>query len=397
MISSPAGVMAVLVGTVAFYFWLERFTGWRVFRYLVPLIWIYATPMVLRNLGVLPAASPAYDILGQYGLPMFIALLLLSVDVGAAVRVMGRGIVVMLIGTAGIVVGAPIGYWVVKGHLAPDAWKGFGALAGSWIGGTGNMAAVAGGLHLTEGSPMLGLAILADTVIYVGWLPLLLFSKGFADRFNRWTGVSDERLERMEAAAEREAEETERKPPEMVHFLYLALAAIGVTWVAEMLAPAVHAVQLDLLPPSLREVFSESTWEVLLVTTMGIGLSFTPLKKLPSSHNLAMALAYVFVARMGASASLAGLSQAPWFLLGATIWILIHGAFCLFGAWLLKVDVHSAAIASAANVGGAASAPVVAAYHRESLVPVSILMALLGYAIGNYLAVVAAQLCAWVA
>ena len=281
MISSPAGVMTVLVGTAAFYFWLERFTRWRIFRYLVPLIWIYATPMVLRNLGLLPGSSRAYDLLRQYGLPMFIVLLLLSVDVGAAVRVMGRGILVMLLGTAGIVLGAPVGYWVVKSQLAPDAWKGFGALAGSWIGGTGNMAAVAGGLDLTEGSPMLGLAILADTVIYVGWLPLLLFSKSFADRFNRWTGVSDARLERMEAAAAKEEEETERRRPEMVHFLYLGLVAIAVTWVAKALAPAVHAVQLQVLPASLREVFSEGTWEVLLVTTMGISLSFTRLKRVP--------------------------------------------------------------------------------------------------------------------
>ena len=105
-----------------------------------------------------------------------------------------------------------------------------------------------------------------------------------------------------------------------------------------------------------------------------------------------MAIVYVFVARMGASASLAGLGDAPIFVLGAAIWISVHGAFCLFGAWLFKVDVHSAAIASAANVGGAASAPVVAAYHRESLVPVSILMALIGYAIGNYGALLTARL-----
>jgi len=96
---------------------------------------------------------------------------------------------------------------------------------------------------------------------------------------------------------------------------------------------------------------------------------------------------------MGATASLEGLSQAPAFLLGAVIWILIHGAFCLAGAWLFKIDVHSAAIASAANIGGAASAPIVAAYHRESLVPVAVLMALLGYAMGNYMALLTAKLC----
>ena len=122
-------------------------------------------------------------------------------------------------------------------------------------------------------------------------------------------------------------------------------------------------------------------------------LSLTPARRIPGAHNLAMGIVYVFVAGMGARASLAGIGQAPAFLLGAFIWIAIHGAFCLFGAWLFKVDVHSAAIASAANVGGAASAPVVAAAHRESLVPVSILMALIGYAAGNYLAFLAAQLC----
>lgn len=383
MISSPIGVMAVLVGTAAFFFWLERWTGWKLFRYLVPLIWIYATPLVLRNVGVLPGESAAYDLLGDYGLPVFITLLLLSVDVGAAVRVMGRGILVMLLGTVGIVVGAPVGYFAVRGWLSPDAWTGFGALAGSWIGGTGNMAAVAGGLETPP--DMFGLAVLADTVIYVGWLPLLLGSKAFADRFNRWTGVSEDRLERMEEAAEAHA--TEEAPPSVPDVLYLGVLALAVTWASGQLAP---------LLPEIGQVLSTSTWRILLVTTFGIALSFTPAKRIPSSHNLAMALVYVFVARMGASASLEGLTQAPAFLLGAAIWILIHGAFCLFGAWAFKVDVHSAAIASAANVGGAASAPVVAAYHRESLVPVSILMALLGYAIGNYAAFFTAQLCFWV-
>ena len=193
-----------------------------------------------------------------------------------------------------------------------------------------------------------------------------------------------ERLERMEEAAA--AQKTVEAPPSTPDALYLGVLALAVTWISGLVAP---------LLPEVGQVLSTSTWRILLVTTFGILLSFTPAKRIPSSHNLAMALVYLFVARMGASASLEGLTQAPAFLLGAAIWIVIHGLFCLAGAWLLKVDVHSAAIASAANVGGAASAPVVAAYHRESLVPVSILMALLGYAIGNYAAFFTAQLTFW--
>lgn len=384
MIESPFAVMAVLTGTAAFYFWLERSTGWRLFRYIVPLIWIYATPMILRNVGVLPASSPAYDVLRQYGLPIFIVWLLLSVDVGAAVRVMGKGIGVMLLGTVGIMVGAPVGYWAVHWWLDPTAWSGFGALAGSWIGGTGNMAAAAAALETP--ADQFGLAVLADTVIYVGWLPLLLLSKGFAEKFNRWTGVEGDRLERMEAAAIAEAKE--EKPPSTRDVLYLFAIGFGVTWLAQWLAP-----RLPVLTLGGETVVSASTWVVLIVTTIGIMLSFTPAKRISSSHNIAMGVVYVFVARMGAVASLEGLTQAPAFLVGAAIWITIHGLFCLAGAYFLKVDVHSAAIASAANVGGAASAPVVAAHHRESLVPASILMALLGYALGNYLAIVTGHLC----
>ena len=145
--------------------------------------------------------------------------------------------------------------------------------------------------------------------------------------------------------------------------------------------------------PEFPPVLSTSVWKILLITTIALALSATPVRRVPGSHNLAMALVYVFVAGMGARASLAGLSQAPAFVLGAFIWIFVHGAFCVGGAWLFRVDVHTLAIASAANVGGAASAPVVAAYHRENLVPVSILMALIGYAIGNYLAIVTGHLC----
>lgn len=382
MIESPVGVMTVLVGTAAFFFWIERVTRWKVFQYVVPLIWIYATPVVLRNVGFLPAESASYDVLRNVGLPVVIVLLLIGVDVGAAVRIMGRGIGVMLIGTAGIVLGAPAGYWVVHRWLAPDAWKGFAALSGSWIGGTGNLAAVGAGVGIDESPEMFGLAVLADTVIYIGWLPLLLASKGFADRFNRWTGVDAERVERMEAAAA--AEVTEDVPAKMVDYLFLGFLALAVTWAAGWLAPK--------LPVTV--VTSTGTWLILLITAGGIGLSLTPAKGIPGAHELAMAILYVFVARMGAVASLEGLGQAPAFLVGATIWILIHGVFILAAAYVLKVDVHSAAIASAANVGGAASAPVVAAYHRESLVPASILMALIGYAIGNPLGLlVVAPLC----
>ncbi|MEM8962622.1 MAG: DUF819 family protein, partial [Acidobacteriota bacterium] len=395
LITSVQGVLAVLVGVAAFWFFVEKITGWKLFQFMPPLIFIYLTPVVLSNTGVLTGESPVYGVLRHIGLPAFIVLLLLGIDVGAAVRVMGKGVLVMLLGTAGVVLGAPVAYLVVKGMLAPEAWIGFGALAGSWIGGTGNMAATFAAIAPAQGEPgremadaMFGLAVLADNAVYIVWLPLLLASKSFAERFNKWARVPADRLEKMEAAAAEMAASKVDRAPTMVDYLNLGVITAVVIAIGSWLAPLIPPITLG-----GEAVVTASTYNILIVTTLGIALSFTPARRIPGSHEIAMAIVYVFVARMGAVASLAGLAQAPAFILGAFLWIFIHGLFVLGGAWLFRVDVHSAAIASAANIGGAASAPVVASAHRESLVPVSILMALIGYAVGNYAAFLAATLC----
>ena len=387
LISSPGGVLAVLCAVAAFWFYVAQVTGSKLFQYVPPLIFIYVTPVVLNNLDVIPASSPVYSGLSTYALPAFIVLMLIKVDVPAAVKIMGKGVLVMLMGTAGVVAGCVVAYVIVSRWLAPDAWTGFGALAGSWIGGTGNMAAAS---EMLDTSPeQFGLAVLADNVIYIVWLPILLASKNFADYFNAWAKVPADRIRMMESAAELVAEE--EKVPEMRDYIYLGAVAIGVTWIAAALAPICFDAMMS-VTPGLQVVLSESTWRILLITTIALILSTTPLSRLPNATAMGTALIYVFVAGMGARATIEGFGQAPAFLLGAFIWIFIHGAFCLAGAKLFRVDVHSVAIASAANIGAAASAPIVAAFHRPSLVPVSVLMALIGYALGNYLAPLAGHL-----
>ncbi len=381
MITSPAGVLAVLAGIAAALFLVQRRWKPRLFDLFPPLLFIYALPILLTNLGVTPAASPAYDVLKTYGLPAFLVLMLIDVDVGAAVKVMGKGVIVMLVASVGVVVGALVAFLLVGGSMGEGAPAVFGALAGSWIGGTGNMAAAGEALGVTPAG--LGLAVLADTVVYVVWLPIMLGSKRFAAAFARWSRVDPERVARMEAAAaELDAKST---AVTMTDLLVLATVTMSVVWIADAGAAAL---------PELGEVVSRGTWRILLVTSLGVALSFTPVRRVPGTQALAMALIYVFVASMGARASRSELGQAPAFLAGAFVWIFVHGAFCLLAARLFRVDVATAAIASAANIGGAASAPIVAAYHNEALVPVSVLMALIGYAIGNYLAILTGQLCA---
>jgi uncharacterized membrane protein len=392
IVSSPIGVMTVLIAVVAFWFWLERSTRWKLFEYLPPLVFIYATPVLLSNFGVIPYESGAYDFLRHYGLPMFIVLMLIKVDVVAAVRIMGKGVFVMLLGSIGVVFGGVMAYKLGQTltfgdyfPLAQDSWRAFGTLAGSWIGGTGNMTAAHAGL---EGTPAdLTMAAAADQMIYLIWLPILLGSKSFANKFNRWARVPAGRIEAMESAAANF--KSSESPPTMTSLLYLALLAIGFTWISLGLS--------EVLPPVVvggATVITAGTWLILLVTTFALLASVTPARKLPAAQPIAMAIIYVYVARVGATMDL---SVVDWdkmigFIAMAYVWIAIHGAFILTGAWIFRVDVHTVAIASAANIGGAASAPIVAAHHRETLVPASILMALIGYALGNYLAILTGRI-----
>lgn len=384
-ISSPVGVLTVLCGVGAFFFLLEERTKWRLFNYFPPLIFIYAIPAVLSNTGVLTNSSVVYDWMSDAVLPMFLIIMLLKVDIASTVRMMGRGIFVMFFGTAGVVIGAPIAFWLVRDKLPEslDAWKAFGTLAGSWIGGTGNMAAVSEGLDANKEE--FALAVLGDNLVYIIWLPILLGSKSFAKVFNRFTRADENRIAMLESA--QVVADDGQQQVKMRHFLYLLVLGFACTWAAVTISAKI---------PQYEPVWMTSTWKILLITTMGILLSLTPARRIPASHELAMALVYIFVANMGAKADLSKLTwSAGWFLLACYIWIAIHGAFCVLGAYLLKVDIHSTVIASAANIGGAASAPVVASHHNKKLVPASILMALIGYAIGNYWAVIAAQLCHW--
>ena len=387
LISSPGGVLAVLCAVAAFWFYVEQVSGAKLFQYIPPLIFIYVTPVFLNNLDVIPASSPVYSGLSAYALPAFIVLMLIKVNVPAAIKIMGKGVLVMLMGTAGVVAGCVVSYLIVHRWLAPDAWTGFGALAGSWIGGTGNMAATSEMLNTPP--EQFGLAVLADNVIYIVWLPILLASKNFADRFNAWAKVPEDRIRMMDSAAALVIQE--EKAPQMRDYIYLVAIAVGVTWIAAALATILFDTMMG-IAPDLQVVLSESTWRILLITTIALSLSATPVSRLPNATAMGTALIYIFVAGMGARATMEGFGQAPAFLLGAFIWIFIHGAFCLLGAKWFRVDVHSVAIASAANIGAAASAQIVAAFHRPSLVPVSVLMALIGYALGNYLAPLAAHL-----
>jgi uncharacterized membrane protein len=392
-ITSPAGILATLCGVCAFFFWFEKATGWRLFQFLPTLLFIYLVPISLTNVGILPLKSPVYDAIQRLLLPMLLTLLLLNLNLAGVFRVLGRGLGVMLLGSLGVMVGAVTGFAIVKPWLGPETWKAYGALAGSWIGGSANMAAVSEMLQ-TSGKEF-GLANLADTTIpYALWLPILLGSKKFADRFAGFTGAPGVESEDSDNSVA--AHQQVPVAPTSRDYVFLLCVSLMVTWVADLAADRItqFLATADVAPADTSPYLSRDTWRILLISTIGIGLSLTPLSRIPGSQELGMGLLFLYIARIGATTDLSGIhEQLLPFLVGALIMIAIHGLFCVLAARLFRTDLHTAAIASAANIGGVASATIVASYHRRSLVPAGILMALVGYAIGNYCGYVTGILC----
>jgi uncharacterized membrane protein len=392
-ISSTAGILAILSATCALFFWAEKRTQWRFFQFAPPLVFIYLVPILLTTFGILPGKSPVYSTAKTLLLPMLIVLMLVKMNVRGAVRILGRGLGVMLVGSLGVMIGAPVGMLAVRHWLEPDAWKAFGALSASWVGGTANLVAVS---QMTDAGGLESLAILMDSVIaYLIWLPILLASKRYAAGFARFTGANTKRMHEMEEAAIEH--DDVRRGPSTIDYMILFSAALLVTWIGEFggnfidsaLRSAVAAAS-----PEMNLPFDANTWRILIVTTLGICLSFTPLSRIPGSLELAMALLYLFVACMGATADLnKSAEQAVPFFFGALIMILIHGVFCVLGAKIFKTDIHTAAIASAANIGGVATSTIVATHHERSLIPAAVLMAIIGIAIGTYCGYATALIC----
>ena len=374
------GIMAVILMVPVTFLWLERKTRWRIFNLLPAIIWIFLTPIFLSNFGVIPRESPVYDTFKSFAVPLFIVLMLLDINIKEAIKVAWRGAIVLVVGSVGVVVGATVSFVLFRSGLPDNAWSGFGALAGSWIGGTGNLAAVAE--SVATPSELVGIVVIVDNFVYLAYFPLILMSKRWAKSFNRWTGVSQADLDHFTDATQ----QIERKTHE-VHFRDL-LTLLGWSFLAILVAN-----WLSTLVPPLPPVLTQKTWALLLVTTFGILLSATRLRKVPGTEPLAMAFVYIYMTMIGASADLRALGGAQWFIVAGFVTIGIHLLFVLAGAKLMRLDVGMAVTASVASVGGAASAPVAAGYHREELVPISIMLALIGYALGNYLGVGTAYLC----
>jgi len=338
-------------------------------------IWAYFVPTVCTTFGLIPAASPVYEWMVRYLLPVALLLLMITMDVRSVLRLGPLAGAMMLAGSIGTVIGGPAVFLMFGKLLPPESWKGLAALSGSWIGGTANLVAIAESVGTPDG--ILGPIIVVDTVVGYGWMGILLLMSARQEAFNRWnnarTDALDEAHERVHAAS------IARRPLD----IRSAAIILGVGFAGAALAVATGARLPVLGDPT---IISATTWTVLLVVTAGLLLSFTPVRRLEAAgaSQFGYAALYLLLTAIGAQANLRAVLAAPFFLLAGVCWIAIHAACLLLAARLLRAPLFLFATGSMANIGGTATAPLVASVYHPAMAPVGLLMAVGGYVLGIY-------------
>lgn len=383
-LTDPMPLFAFLAAVLGFVFWLSTIPALEpFFERLPPVIWAYFVPMLATTAGITPTESVVYEWMSTYLLPLSLFLLMVVVDLPAILRLGRTALLMMLAGTLGIVIGGPLTFALFGGFFAdPEAWKGFAALSGSWIGGTANLVAVQEGVGASAST--LAPLLVVDVVVGYGWMGILIALSPYQERFDRWIGADRSVVEQLnEKLAEMERE---RRPTTIAGFTII----VGVA-----LAAAVGARQLGGLFPPLGDptIISQGTWAILIVVTGGLLLSFTPMRQLEKegASRIGYMALYLLLTSIGAQADLKAVLDVPLYLVAGAFWIAVHATILFTAARLLRAPLFFTATGSMANVGGAASAPIVAGVYLPAMAPVGLLMGVAGYILGIY----AAFGCAW--
>ena len=407
LISADPVILGLLAAILGLVFVTESSDKpiWKKFYTYVPaLLLCYFIPGLLNTLGVINGeTSRLYPMARDYLLPLALVLLCLACDLGAIIRLGPKAIILFFTGTVGVILGAPLALWIMGFYdpslLDPNGenaiWRGMSTTAGSWIGGGANQAAMKE--VYSVGADVFGKFVAVDVIVANIWMAFLLFMAARANRIDAWRGSDTSALIELRKRVEQVQLENVRvtKTNDLIYILAIGLASTGLAhWMTSYIVPFIKTNAPQLERYSMTANFF---WVTILATTFGLLLSFTKAKKLEGAgaSKVGSAAIYVLVATIGMQMNLKAIFSDPELFVLGLIWISFHGALMLGMAWLIKAPLFYMAVGSQANIGGAASAPVVASAFHSALAPVGVLLAVLGYAVGTYGGWICGQLLRW--
>lgn len=395
LINDDTVVLGLLAASLGLVFWTAaRPDGFwkRFYTYVPALLLCYFIPAVFNSVGLIDGnSSGLYPMARDYLLPTALILLTLSIDFEGIRRMGPKATIIFLTGTLGVMLGAVFAFGLFEiispQTVAGDTWRGMTTVAGSWIGGGANQAAMKDVFHVD--SNLFGQFVAVDVLVANVWMAVLLFLAGRAEAFDRWTGADTRAIDDMKKRIESFNAAHARIPTltDVMGILSLGFGTMGLSHaIGKPLAAWIGRVAPALERYSLTSGFF---WVVVIATTLGLALSFTRARKLEGvgASRIGSAALYVLVATIGMHMDIGVLFDRPRLFALGLCWIAVHGLIMLGIAKLIRAPLFFMAVGSQANIGGAASAPVVASAFHPSLAPVGVLMAVLGYALGTY--------CAW--
>jgi uncharacterized membrane protein len=387
------GILMVMLGGV---FWASS-SGkpfWKKFFRWVPMLLLcYFLPSLLTFFRVVdPHESKLYFVASRYLLPASLVLLTLSIDLREVVRLGPKALIMFFTGTIGVVLGGPLAVWLTTlvnpelvGGAGPEAvWRGFATVAGSWIGGGANQAAMKEIFGPTDS--LFSVMVAIDVIVAEVWMLFLLLGVGKAKQIDRLFKADASSIERLRKKMEDFSLSVARVPT-ATDLMMIGAIGCGVTaachWLAGRIAPAIGAGYPLLTRFSLD---SEFFWLIVLATTVGMVMSFTRFKNYEGAGASKVGTVFIFilVATIGLKMDIRAVLEHPGLFLVGGIWMLFHVILLFVVGWFIRAPYFFLAVGSKANIGGAASAPVVAAAFHPSLAPVGVLLAVLGYALGTY-------------
>jgi len=396
LITNDAVVLGLLALILGFVFHTSHSASpfWQKFyRYVPSVLLCYFIPSLFNSFGIIDGEhSQLYQMASRYLLPVCLVLLTLSVDFRAILGLGPKALVLFLTGTVGVVLGGPIALASV-GHFFPEqlggegadaAWRGMSTIAGSWIGGSANQAAMKEVFQ--PSGEIFSVMITVDVLVANIWTNVLLWMAANAARLDKANGADTRALEHLKGKIEQYQAENSRNPStnDLMMIIAVGFGVAGLShWLANIIAPWIEQHAPELAMYSLTSTFF---WIVVLATTFGLLLSGTKLRHLEATgaSKVGSVMVYILVATIGMHMDVTAIVDYPVMFLVGLVWISIHALLLLGMMKLLKAPVFYMAVGSQANIGGAASAPVVAAAFHPALAPVGVLLAVLGYALGTY-------------
>ena len=352
MITDGVLMLGVLLGLSGLLIVLERTTGWKLFRFVPGMVLMYLLCATLNSLGVFGQDDATREPIAQVKdvlLPAMILLFLFGCDLRKIIRLGPKLLLTMFVASASLFASMIGVYAIFQGFLHSEAWKVFGALLASWTGGSANMVAVQDILQAPEN--IFGYALITDTLIYSIWLMLMFASVAVSPRFNRWTKADTSYLDTHAGEADDEKRPVTATSLAIVIFGSIFVSSVAI-WVGGML-------------PEWGQVINATTWTIVIVSVLGLIIAVTPLGATAGSSEIATLMLFVVIGQIASGSDFSAITQAPLYLLIGLLVVLIHAAIMVIYAKLTRTELFSLAVASTANIGGIASAPVVASAFRS--------------------------------